>query len=137
MITIVCTTPDKPERRAHTDALCAREGLRPRYTTDLDPQCAAVGRHWRPFMAHYLTYLAALRAFLATGHPYALIMEDDLVRVRGGRTVHDAVRNAPPFDILFLEYCNARCEAAVLLEHTRHHVRDGAQPALGRRVLHG
>jgi hypothetical protein len=69
-------------------------------------------------MAHYLTYLAALRAFLATGHPYALIMEDDLVRVRSRTaaeappTVHDAVRNAPPFDILFLEYCHARCEAA-------------------------
>ena len=56
MITIVCTTPDKPERRAHMDALCAREGLSPQYTTDLglfvhrdDPRCAEgrLGEHPR------------------------------------------------------------------------------------------
>ncbi len=50
VLTIVCCTPDKPERRAHMLALCRSEGLEPQFTTDMglfvhrdDPACAALG----------------------------------------------------------------------------------------------
>ncbi len=118
LLTIVCCTPEKPERRAHMDALCRQEGLTPTFTTDLglfvrgdDPACAALGGKFKPhpaFRAHYLTYLAALRYFRSTGAEYGLIFEDDLAR-RGEFSVHHVIEHAPEFDILFLEYCYADC----------------------------
>jgi hypothetical protein len=118
LVTVVCCTPGKPERRAHMEALCRLEGLEPTFTTDLglfvrgdDPACAALGGTFKPhpaFRAHFLTYLAALRYFLSTGAKHALIMEDDLAR-RGALSVSYVVDHAPEFDILFLEYCYANC----------------------------
>lgn len=118
LLTIVCCTPDKPERRAHMEALCREEGLEPEFSTDLglfvrgdDPACAALRGTFKPhpaFRAHYLTYLRALRHFLATGAEHALIMEDDLVRC-GAPSVQHVIAHAPEFDILFLEYCFAEC----------------------------
>ena len=127
MLTIVCCTPDKPERKAHMQALCRREGIEPMFTTDLglfvhrdDPACAALTGSFpqhASYKAHFLTYLATLRYFCGTGRRYALIFEDDLVRC-GKWSVRHAVENAPEFDMLFLEYCAADC-ASVAWEQVR------------------
>ena len=122
VMTIVCCTPDKPERRAHMLALCRSEGLEPQFTTDMglfvhrdDPACAALGGSFPPnpaFRAHYLTYLRALVHFIDSGREYLLLFEDDLVRTvptRHTQTVDEMIAAAPEFDMLFLEYCSGRC----------------------------
>ena len=118
ILTIVCCTPDKPERKRHMRALCAREGLVPSFTTDLGifvhkDACAALQGSFPPnpaYKAHYATYVRALRYFIATGRAYLVLFEDDVVRTDGGAvSVEQIIADAPPFDILFLEYCHARC----------------------------
>jgi hypothetical protein len=120
LLTVVCCTPDKPERRAHMSALCRAEGLAPVFTTDAglfvhrdEPACTALAGAFPPnpaYKAHFLTYLAALRLFCDTGIPYALILEDDIVRC-GKSSVAHIIHHAPIFDMLFLEYCAADCRA--------------------------
>jgi len=121
VMTIVCCTPGKPERRAHMLAMCRSEGLEPQFTTDMglfvhrdDPACAALGTFPRTpaFRAHYLTYLRALVHFIDSGREYLLLLEDDLVRTvptRHTQTVDEMIAGAPEFDLLFLEYCSGRC----------------------------
>jgi hypothetical protein len=116
LLTIVCCTPDKPERKRHMEELCRDEGLEPVFTTDAglfvhrdDPLVAALRGDFpenAAYRAHYLTYLRALRYFLATGATHALVMEDDVVRCAEVRAAH-AIEHAPEFDALFLEYCAA------------------------------
>jgi len=120
LITIVCCTPDKPERKQHMLTMCAHEGLEPHFTTDMgifvdkdSPPCAAL-RGLFPknpaYKAHYLTYIRALMFFISTGREYLLLFEDDIVRTDGGAvSVERIIADAPPFDLLFLEYCHARC----------------------------
>jgi hypothetical protein len=123
LLTIVCCTPDKPERREHMRSMCMREGLEPHFTTDLGlfvhrthPACGALIGSFPEnpaYRAHYLTYIRALRYFIATGRAYLLLFEDDVVRTDGGAvSVQQIVADAPPFDILFLEYCYANCDSA-------------------------
>lgn len=125
LMTIVCCTPDKPERREHMRALCAREGLEPHFTTDMglfvhkdSPACAAlIGSFPKnpAYKAHYLTYIRALRYFISTGRAYLLLFEDDVVRTDGGSvSVERIIADAPPFDLLLLEYCHASCGSQVL-----------------------
>ena len=120
LMTIVCCTPDKPERKQHMLALCAREGLEPLFTTDMgifvhkaSPPCAALRGQFPEnpaYKAHYLTYIRALMFFIATGRAYLLLLEDDVVRTDGGAvSVERIIADAPPFDLLFLEYCFAAC----------------------------
>ena len=60
--------------------------------------------------AHYATYLRTLRLFLQTDFRYLLILEDDVVRSDDcALSVQSAIANAPPFMLLFLEYCYADC----------------------------
>jgi hypothetical protein len=124
LMTIVCCTPDKPERREHMRALCSREGLEPRFTTDMglfvhkdSPECAALKGSFPQnpaFKAHYLTYIRALQYFISTGRAYLLLLEDDIVRTDGGSvSVERIIADAPPFDLLFLEYCYASCWSRV------------------------
>jgi hypothetical protein len=118
LLTIVCCTPDKPERKEHMRALCLRERLEPHFTTDLGlfvhkESCHALTGAFPDnpaYKAHYLTYIRALRYFVSTGRPYLLLFEDDLVRTDGGAvSVTRIIADAPPFDLLFLEYCYANC----------------------------
>jgi hypothetical protein len=122
VLTIVCCTPDKPERRAHMLALCRSEGLEPQFTTDMglfvhrdDPECAALGGAFPPtpaYQAHYLTYMRALVHFIDSGREYLLLLEDDVARAvptRHTQTVHEMIASAPEFDLLFLEYCSGQC----------------------------
>lgn len=125
LLTIVCCTPDKPERREHMRALCAREGLEPHFTTDMglfvqkdSPSCADLKGSFPEnpaYKAHYLTYIRALRYFISTGRAYLILLEDDLVRTDGGAvSVERIIADAPPFDLLLLEYCYASCGSRVL-----------------------
>jgi hypothetical protein len=117
LLTVVCCTHDKPERRAHMERLCEQEGLEPVFTTDLglfvrgdDPACAALAGTFKPhpaFRAHFLTYLSVLRFFRESGATHVLVMEDDLVR-HGALSVQRLIAHAPEFDVLFLEYCYAK-----------------------------
>ena len=120
LMTIVCCTPDKPERREHMRVLCSSEGLEPHFTTDMglfvprdSPACAAlIGSFPQSpaYRAHYLTYIRALRYFISTGRAYLLLFEDDVVRTDGGSvSVERIIADAPPFDLLLLEYCYANC----------------------------
>jgi hypothetical protein len=127
MLTIVCTTPHTPARTSHMRALCRSEKLFPfALTTELglfvdknSPECARINSTFEPqgkpleYAAHYATYLAALRYFLDRSDlPLLLILEDDIVRIANTTTsVHSAVANAPPFGLLFLEYCYANCKS--------------------------
>jgi hypothetical protein len=128
LMTIVCCTPDKPERRAHMSALCRAEGLLPEFTTDLGlfvhrAACAGLRGDFPAegggaYRAHYLTYLAALRHFVgATARTHVLMLEDDIVRTAGSEHVARIVARAPgSFDCLFLEYCYGNCGAGVRFE---------------------
>ena len=103
--------------------LCATEGLTPfGLTTELglfvDKNSAESGRMSVAFApgtkpevpAHYATYLRTLRLFLQTDFRYLLILEDDIVRSDDCvLSVQSAIANAPPFMLLFLEYCYADC----------------------------
>ena len=120
LLTIVCCTPDKPERKEHMRALCLREGLEPLFTTDLGlfvhkASCGALTGSFPEnpaYKAHYLTYIRALRYFIATGRAYLVLFEDDVVRADGGAvSVERIIAEAPPFDLLVLEYCYASCHA--------------------------
>jgi hypothetical protein len=130
MLTVVCTTPHTPARTSHMIALCRSEKLFPfAMTTELglfvdknSPECAQINSTFEPqgkplaYAAHYATYLAVLRYFLDRSDlPLLLILEDDIVRIpRPSATttsVHSAVANAPPFGLLFLEYCYANCKS--------------------------
>ena len=122
VLTIVCCTPDKPERKEHMRALCSREGLEPHFTTDLGlfvhkASCESLTGSFPEnpaYKAHYLTYIRALRHFIATGRAYLLLFEDDVVRTDGGEvSVERIIADAPPFDLLFLEYCHASCARQV------------------------
>ena len=125
MLTIVCTTPHTPARTSHMRRLCRSEGLLPfALTTELglfvdkdSPECARINSTFEPpgkplaYAAHYATYLAVLRYFLDRSDvPLLLVLEDDIARVAGSTvTVHEAIADAPPFGLLFLEYCFADC----------------------------
>lgn len=127
MLTIVCTTPHTPARTSHMRRLCLSEGLLPfALTTELglfvdkdSPECARINSAFDPpgkplaYAAHYATYLAVLRYFLDRSDvPLLLVLEDDIARIASTATsVQCAVANAPPFGLLFLEYCHANCEA--------------------------
>lgn len=122
-LTIVCTTPHTPARIGHMRRLCAEEGLVPfGLTTELglfvdknSDYSKRLGAEFpsgtRPeFPAHYATYLLALRLFLQTDFRFLLLLEDDIVRTDDcAVSVHSAIANAPPFMLLFLEYCYADC----------------------------
>lgn len=127
MLTIVCTTPHTPARTSHMRNLCRSEGLVPfALTTELglfvdknSPECARIDSTFDPpgkplaYAAHYATYLAVLRYFLDRSDlPLLLVLEDDIVRIASTATsVQCAVASAPPFGMLFLEYCHANCTA--------------------------
>ena len=113
LLTIVCTTPNKPERAIHMRRLCERENLNPfALTTELglfvDKNSAESGRMSAAFApgtkpeapAHYATYLRTLRLFLQTDFRYLLILEDDIVRSDDCvLSVQSAIANAPPFHV--------------------------------------
>jgi hypothetical protein len=123
LLTIVCTTPNKPDRISHMRRLCIAEGLAPfGLTTDLglfvDKRSAYSTRLGMDFApgtkaevpAHYATYLSTLRHFLESDFRLLLILEDDIVRTDDGAlSVQSVIANAPPFKLLFLEYCYADC----------------------------
>ena len=123
LLTIVCTTPHTPARISHMRRLCTEEGLAPfGLTTELglfvDKNSAhskRLGTEFPPgtrpeFPAHYATYIRALRLFLQTDFRFLLVLEDDIVRSDDcALSVHSAIANAPPFMLLFLEYCYADC----------------------------
>jgi len=125
LLTIVCTTPNKPEsvsRASHMRRLCERENLNPfALTTELglfvdkkSEESVRLGREFPPntrpeVPAHYASYLRALRLFLRSEFSYLLLLEDDIVRTESDVSVHRAIADAPPFGLLFLEYCYADC----------------------------
>ena len=123
LLTIVCTTPHTPARISHMRHLCASEGLDPfALTTELglfvDKHSAESRRMSTAFApgtkpevpAHYASYLRALRLFLQSDFRFLLILEDDVVRSEDcAVSVQRAIADAPPFTLLFLEYCHADC----------------------------
>ena len=123
LLTIVCTTPHTPARISHMRRLCTEEGLTPfGLTTELGLFVDKNGAHSKRLgtefppgtkpevPAHYATYLRALRVFLQTDFRFLLVLEDDIVRSDDcALSVHSAIANAPPFMLLFLEYCYADC----------------------------
>ena len=122
LLTIVCTTPNKPERAIHMGRLCERENLNPfALTTELglfidknSEESVRLGREFPPntrpeVPAHYASYMRALRLFLRSEFRYLLLLEDDIVRTESEVSVHRAIADAPQFGHLFLEYCYADC----------------------------
>jgi hypothetical protein len=125
MLTVVCNTPHTPDRTAHMRRVCEEEGLVPySLTTELglfvdksSEECARTNALFNTkgvspvYAAHYMTYLAVLRYFISRPEfGLLLVLEDDIKRAEGSTvTVQGAIADAPPFELLFLEYCFAEC----------------------------